>query len=308
LAAGRTATIKLVGDSTETRVNKETLPGGPALRRWVRQVRAHHAQSRRAMAGEPDDFWRPHVTFFRQDPYRPPDPALAAVLRHVGPEDTVLDVGGGAGRFALPLTLRCRQVTVVEPSASMVEALEAGRQEAGIENLAVVRSTWEEAQVPAHDVVLCAHVLYGIERVDLFVKKLVEHARRRLLILMFMEAPVNAFDRAWRLVRRERRVGLPGIGLLLPVLWELGLYPDLEMVQQAPPRPFPSRDVALEALKLRLYILPGSPEEARLLRLFSRLVEPASDGFRLRGVPPRWEGLLVWPPPRVGLDKTSPSY
>ncbi len=254
------------------------------------------------MAGEPDDFWRPHVTFFRQDPHRPPDPALAAVLRHVGPEDTVLDVGGGAGRFALPLALRCRQVTVVEPSPSMVEALEAGRGEAGIGNLTVVQTTWEEARVPAHDVVLCAHVLYGIERVDLFVRKLVEHARRRLLILMFMEAPVNVFGRAWRLVRRERRVGLPGIGLLLPVMWELGLYPDLEMVQRAPPRPFPSREAALEALRHRLYIAPDSPEEGRLRRLFPQLIEPADQGFRLRGIPPRWEGLLVWPPPRVALD------
>ena len=283
-------------------MSKESLPGGPALRRWVRQVRAHHAQSRRAMAGEPADFWVPHVAFFRQDPHRPPDPALRAILRHVRPEDTVLDVGGGAGRFALPLALRCRQVTVVEPSPSMVEALETTRREAGINNVQVIQTTWEEAEVAPHDVVLCAHVLYGIERVDLFVKKLVGHARRRLLILMFMEAPVNAFGRAWRLVRRERRVGLPGLGLLLPVMWELGLYPDLEMVQQAPPRPFPSREAALEALRHRLYILPGSPEEARLLRLFSRLVEPADGGFRLRNVPARWEGLLVWPPQWVGLD------
>ncbi|HXG41148.1 MAG TPA: class I SAM-dependent methyltransferase [Dehalococcoidia bacterium] len=273
---------------------------GPALRRWMRQVQAHHAQSRRAMGEEPADFWRPFTPFFRQDPHRADDPALSAILRRLRPDDTVLDVGGGAGRFALPMALRCRQVTVVEPSPSMVEALREGMREAGIHNVEVVQTTWEEAQVAPHDVVLCSHVLYGVERVDGFLRKLVEHARRSLLVLMFMDAPISVFSRAWRLVRGERRVELPGLRLLLPVLWEMGLYPDLEMVQQAPPRPFPDEGAALEELRRRLYISPGSSEDQRLQRLLPRLLERDAGGLRLRGAPPRWEGLIVWPPERAG--------
>ncbi len=251
------------------------------------------------MREEPADFWRPFTSFFRQDPHRTDDPALAAILRRVRPDDTVLDVGGGAGRFALPLALRCRSVTVVEPSPSMVEALQEGMREAGIDNIAIVQSTWEEAQVAPHEVVLCSHVLYGVERVDVFVGKLVEHAVRSLLVLMFMDAPISVFSRAWRLVRRERRIELPGLRLLLPVLWEMGLYPDLEMVQWGPPRPFPDRRTALDELRRRLYVLPDSPEDARLLRLLPRLLEETPEGPRLRDVPPRWEGLLVWPPERA---------
>ncbi len=70
------------------------------------------------MKEEPPDFWRPWASFFRQDPFRTGDPSLDALLRHVRPQDTVLDVGGGAGRFALPLALRCRQVTVVDDDGS----------------------------------------------------------------------------------------------------------------------------------------------------------------------------------------------
>ncbi len=246
------------------------------------------------MKEEPPDFWRPWASFFRQDPFRTGDPSLDALLRHVRPQDTVLDVGGGAGRFALPLALRCRQVTVVEPSQGMVEVL----QEEGIANVDVVVSTWEEAQVEPHEVVLCSHVLYGVERVDLFVQKLVAHTRRLLLVLMFMDAPINAFSRAWRLVRRERRIGLPGLSLLLPLLWEMGLYPHLEMVQPMPRRPFPDRQAALEELRRRLYIVPGTQEDARLHRFLPRLLEETGEGLHLRGVPPNWEGLLVWAPSR----------
>lgn len=266
----------------------------PQLRRWVRQVQAHHAQSRRAMGKEPSDFWQPWVSFFRQDPFRTDDPALNAILRRVELQDTVLDVGGGAGRFALPLALRCQYVTVVEPSRSMVDALQEGAQEAGIDNIRVVVSTWEEACVEPHDVVLCSHVLYGIERVDLFVEKLMQHTRRLLLILMFMEAPISAFSRAWALVRGERRIDLPGLRLLLPVLWEMGLYPDLEMVQPMRRRPFADRQQALEELRRRLYILPGSAEDARLQRLLPKLLEEGEEGLYLRGAPTNWEGLLVW--------------
>jgi len=271
---------------------------GPALRRWVRQVRAHHEQSRRAMGEERGDFWRPFVAFFRQDPRRTDDPALNALLRYVRPEDRVLDVGGGAGRFALPLALHCREVTVVEPSPSMLSALHEDMEREGIRNIRTVQATWEEAEVPPHEVVLCSHVLYGMEAVDAFVEKLAGHTRRLLLILMMMEAPISIFDRAWRLVRRERRIPLPGLRLLLPVLWEMGLYPDLEMVQRVPERAFPDRETALEELRRRLYIRPGTPEEERLLRLLPRILEPCPEGFRLRGVLPRWEGLLVWPPDR----------
>lgn len=281
------------------------MAAGPALRRWRHRVRAHHEQSRRAMGEERGDFWQPYVAFFRQDPRRTDDPALNALLRHVRPEDRVLDVGGGAGRFALPLALRCRGVTVVEPSPSMVAALEEGAREAGISNVSVVQRTWEEAEVPPHEVVLCSHVLYGVEEVDAFLGKLVEHTGRTLLLLMMMEAPITVFDRAWRLVRGERRIPLPGLRLLLPVMWELGLYPDLEMVQRVPEqtfpeRTFPDREAAVERLRQRLYIRPGTPEEARLLRLLPRLLEPCPEGLRLRGAPSLWEGLLVWTPGRRG--------
>ncbi len=272
---------------------------GPALKQWKRQVQAHHAQSRRAMKEEARDYWQPYTSFFRQDPYRTGDPALNALLRHVRPSDTVLDVGGGAGRFALPLALRCRWVTVVEPSPSMVAALKEGMQEAGITNISVFQSLWEEAEVEPHDVVLCAHVLYGVEEVDAFVKKLLAHARRLVLVLMFMESPISVFSQAWRLVRRERRIDLPGLRLLLPVLWEMDIYPDVEMVQCAPYRAFPSWEAAVQELRRRLYISPQTPEEERLMHLLPRLLEETPEGIRLRCTPSRWEGLLVLPRERA---------
>jgi hypothetical protein len=67
--------------------------------------------------------WSTLAANFRADPTRTDDPVVNFLLGFAGPERTVLDVGGGAGRYALPLALRSKSVTVVEPSPSMTSAL-----------------------------------------------------------------------------------------------------------------------------------------------------------------------------------------
>ena len=94
-----------------------------AVEHWRNRVETHHAQSIRVQEqGEPaGDFWRPFASAFRVDPHRTDDPVLNALRRDLDSSATLIDVGGGAGRFALPLALACRHVTVVEPSESMRE-------------------------------------------------------------------------------------------------------------------------------------------------------------------------------------------
>src|SRR5947209_1826946 len=95
---------------------------------WQRRVEAHHAQSLRIQAQlgwSAGDFWAGLSERFEADPDRTGDPVLERLFGEVTPEMTVLDVGGGAGRLALALARRCRQVTVVDSSESMLGRLEA---------------------------------------------------------------------------------------------------------------------------------------------------------------------------------------
>ena len=56
---------------------------------------------------------------FRVDPRRELDPVLTFIVEHVRPDDVFLDVGGGAGRVALPVALRCSEAIIVDPSEGM---------------------------------------------------------------------------------------------------------------------------------------------------------------------------------------------
>ena len=68
-------------------------------------------------------------------------------------------------------------MTVVDPSADSMGLLNHRAAEAGITNVAVVNEPWEDANVPAADMVLCSLVLHHVSEVGPFVAKLQEHAR-----------------------------------------------------------------------------------------------------------------------------------
>jgi 16S rRNA G527 N7-methylase RsmG len=93
------------------------------------------------------DRWEPFSPFFKADPHRTDDSEVNRLAQEVTPATTLLDVGGGAGRFALPLALRCKHVTVVEPSPSMGETLRHLAAETGIANVTIVARPWEQAEV-----------------------------------------------------------------------------------------------------------------------------------------------------------------
>jgi cyclopropane fatty-acyl-phospholipid synthase-like methyltransferase len=209
---------------------------------------------------------------------------------------TVLDVGGGAGRFALPLALRCRHVTVVEPSPSMGESLQQIATAAGITNISLVPQRWEEAAVDAADVVLSAHVVYMIEDICVFIEKLAAHARRKLLLLMFMHPPLARYRPFWHCVHGEEKDELPGAGELMQVLWQMSIYPDLEMFESRPARAFKDWRDALDTLRRRIHVRPDTPEDLRLQQCMRELLSETPGGYTIKDAAAEHLALISWRP------------
>ncbi|MGH2586372.1 MAG: class I SAM-dependent methyltransferase [Dehalococcoidia bacterium] len=269
----------------------------PAARRWQERVEAHNAQSRRAqqaIGSTAGSLFESNTGFWQADPRRTGDALVERMGGLVSAESTVLDVGGGAGRFALPLALRCRHVTVVEPSEAMVRALHAGAKDAGITNVSVVPHTWEEARVQPADVVLCANVLYGPAAIVPFVRKLEENARGQVLVLLSMQSPLSVYSPFWSFVHGEARIDPPALPELLDVLWEMDIYPDLTMIPTESQQTAPDRGAALELLRRVLHVRPDSQEDARLEAAARELLVETPHGVTVRDARPRRQGLLSW--------------
>jgi SAM-dependent methyltransferase len=185
---------------------------------------------KRQPSGPPANRWDSAATRFREDPRRALDDNLQAIASFVLPDDVLLDVGGGAGRYTLPLALRCREVINVDPSPGMAAEFEASANEAGIENARLLKSDWLGATDVTCDVSLVTHVTYFVADIMPFIEKLVAASRRRVIIGVSSTPPPNQGADLSEVMNGEPQALVPGHRELLPVLWDMSILPEVRVV------------------------------------------------------------------------------
>ena len=128
-------------------------------------------------------YWDRRAPTFARSTAGRADQFLDVVSPFVSPRKTLIDVGAGAGRHAVPLAERLEWVTAVEPSEGM------RAQIPHVANMTIVASAWEDAEVAPADLLICCHVLYGVGDVVPFIEKIERSARERVFV-MLREGPV----------------------------------------------------------------------------------------------------------------------
>jgi SAM-dependent methyltransferase len=108
--------------------------------------------------------------------------ALADLLR---PDDSLVDIGAGIGRWAVPLARIVKKVTALEPSPAMLALLRENT--AAFTNITVLEATWQNAKIEPHDAALCSHAMYSSPDLIAFVSKMERVARR--LCAMVLRVP-----------------------------------------------------------------------------------------------------------------------
>jgi SAM-dependent methyltransferase len=220
------------------------------------------------------------------------DPLLVRLRAAVRPDDTVIDVGAGAGRYALPLARLARRVVAVEPSPALRERLAGRLVTEGVTNIEVVPADWESADVAPAAVVLCSHVVYAVEAIVPFVRKLDELARRTCLIAVRVGQQPGASE-LWQVLYGEPRAPQPAFLDLYNVLVSAGIVGDVQIAPSGGFR-YADLDDALAEVRGRLHLPPGNPTEEMLRTLLSERLVRGADGRLTWPGPPPGNAIISW--------------
>lgn len=190
--------------------------------RWKRVV-----EDRAALAsGHADSgYWDRRAGSYARSTHLRVDDFLRVLEPYLSPRKTLIDVGAGTGRHTNPLAERLEWVTAVEPSEGMRSHI------APQDNVTVVASSWEDADVAPADLVICSHVLYGVADPAPFIAKLERCARERVFVMMReSDLPHPAAE-----VRRRLLGGtgprLPRFSELFMLLLQQGIAPDVAFLR-----------------------------------------------------------------------------
>ena len=278
---------------------------------WAARVQANAEQVDR-FREVPDgaDFYAPVTGLFRADPRRTDEPVLDALLRLIEPGETWIDIGAGAGRYALPIAIALApsggRVIAVDASHGMLDALLDVQTEHGVTDVEVVESRWPPADGSslerfAADVALIAHVGYDIESIGPFIWAM-ESVTQRLCVAVLMERqPSSIADACWPPVHGEARVALPALPDFIELLRARGREPSVEMLVREPRR-FASREELDGFLRRQLWIEAERAADERFqAALDDLIVVDADGGVGLRGQQPLPIGVVTWDPREAPL-------
>jgi SAM-dependent methyltransferase len=207
---------------------------------WAERWRSLVADRTAATGSHGDTaYWDRRAPTFARSTRGRVDEFFNVLEPHLSPRKTLIDVGAGAGRHALPLAERLEWVTAVEPSEGM-RALIPPR-----DNMTVVASTWEDAAVAAADLVICCHVLYGVDEPVPFIAKMERSARERVFIMLRDGALAHPASVIRRQMPGAEEHRMPRFSDLFMLLSQMGIAPEVTFFRYPSVQRYSTLDEAL---------------------------------------------------------------
>ena len=147
------------------------------------------------------------------------------------PDYTVLDVGCGTGRLAIPIAKQVKAVTAIDQSTGMLACLQENMKREGITNITSINKRWEDVEldvdIEQYDVVLACHSL-GMPDIQEAIARMDAASKRYVYIISsagrWMDGGMEAI-----LGRRGRSRGMMDYIFFCNLLHEMKIYANVNI-------------------------------------------------------------------------------
>ncbi len=153
--------------------------------------------------------------------------------------ETILDIGAGTGVFAIPLAKSVKRVVAVEPSSGMLDILRKKAEEEGLSKIECINKKWEDTSIDElldinegrFDAVVCSHALYYITDLHQSFRKMNDVSKGHVHLFVLTNHDSDAaYTKLWERLNNAPMPPYPDYSCLYMVAREIGIHPDLEML------------------------------------------------------------------------------
>jgi len=163
-------------------------------------------------------------------------------------DSRVLDIGAGPGTLAIPLAPRVKEITAVEPGAGMVSILQERAARGGITNITCVQKRWEDID-PGRDLnkpydIVIASLSLTMKDIRAALEKMDTVAKGSVCLYWFADMPFweRMYADLWEPLHGNPYYTGPKADCLFNVLYDMGIYPNVEMLPLSKEYRFSSRN------------------------------------------------------------------
>ncbi len=254
---------------------------------WVERWRSVVETRETLAAGHADPgYWDRRASSFARSTHSRADEFLQVLEPYLSPAKTLIDVGAGTGRHTMPLAERLEWVTAVEPSEGMRSHIVPR------DNITVVASSWEDAEVAPADLVICSHVLYGVAEPAPFLTKMETAARERVFVMLRETDLPHPAAEIRRRLQGDAGPRLPRFSELFMLLLQMGVAPDVTFLRY----PITTRYAGIEeALADSRALIGHGWDEAAAREVLDEILRPEGDLLVFDGGP-ALSGVAHWQP------------
>ena len=197
---------------------------------WEQALRS--GRSARLDGAEDRAFWEDYAPHYDERIGSDTERVTLDFLRSlVRTDDTLLDVGAGTGRFAIPLCDEVHSISAVDHSPHMLDILRRKIAAIDTDSITTTEGEWPHVEVKPHDVVLAAWSLYRSVDLHAALQACVAATRRSLVIIMGVGDSPPHRRHVTELFGRWGESTVPGHLYVAGVLWEMGLLAEVRILR-----------------------------------------------------------------------------